>query len=275
MNQNNTTFHFFYGKISRFILVCFGLFFCLRCENPITGMGPQPSYIDKHEHNPMLNVFAVLRPDSINGKSLSFVHLEESVSATSFPDSLLVTDAEVKLFMYDHLLVNDSIELDYTDFNSTFNTSEYRNINFYPIPGQTYGISCIRTGYPKLASQTTVPLIPEIKEDTIWMGSKEITFTILRDSLAALYDIYYFKGSNGYNQRIRPPGSGDIFVKLDVEPDITSESYLIIYAYDLKLSEYLTYNVSIKPNTYRSNYSTVENGYGCFGSMTVLKKSLK
>jgi hypothetical protein len=101
-----------------------------------------------------------------------------------------------------------------------------------------------------------------------------LSFTIVQDSLAALYDIYYFNGTNIYSQRIRPAGSGDIVIDMNVEPGLTGKDYIVIYAYDLKLSEYMTYNVGIKPNTYRSNYSTVENGYGCFGSITVLKKYL-
>ena len=59
-------------------------------------------------------------------------------------------------------------------------------------------------------------------------------------------------------------------------PEQSSEStgLLIIYAYDLQLSEYITYNVSIKPNTYRSDYSTVDNGFGCFGSLNVFSKMI-
>ena len=273
MNKNNALSHHF-QKIAQLIFVFLVPIFNTSCDNPITGMGPQPSYIDKHEHKPMLNVFGVLRPDTLDGKPLSFVHLEESVSATSFPDNMLVTDAKIKVFEHDHNLVTDSLELDYTNLNSTFETLEYRNIHFYPLPGLTYGISCVRDGYPELTSRTTIPLVPAIKENTLFLGADELSFIILRDSLAALYDIYYVNGPNKYSQRIRPPAVGDISVKMDFEPGLTTEGYLIIYAYDAKLSEYMTYNVSIKPNTFRSNYSTVENGYGCFGSVNFLRKYL-
>ena len=59
-----------------------------------------------------------------------------------------------------------------------------------------------------------------------------------------------------------------------LENDSASEGKLIIYAYDIKLSEYITYNIIIKPQTYQSNYSTVNNGFGCFGSMNLLEKTL-
>jgi hypothetical protein len=274
MKKKNTLLHLFYNKIVQLIFVFFCLFFNIRCDNPITGMGPQPSYFDQHEHKPMLNVFGVLRPDSLNDKPLSFVHLEESVSATSFPDNIVITDAEIKLFTYDHNLVTDSVDLDYIELNLNFKTSEYRNIQFFPVPGRTYGISCSKEGYPELTSRTTVPLTPVIKENSIRFEKDKLTFSIIQDSLAALYDIYYFNGTKVYSQRIRPPGVGDIFIEMDIEKGVTTVDYLVIYAYDLKLSEYLTYNVGIKPNTYRSNYSTVDNGYGCFGSMTILRQYL-
>ena len=47
-----------------------------------------------------------------------------------------------------------------------------------------------------------------------------------------------------------------------------------IIAYDYHLSEYITYNVNIKPNTYRDDYSTVENGYGCFGSLNITEQEI-
>ena len=79
---------------------------------------------------------------------------------------MLVTDAKIKVFEHDHNLVTDSLELDYTNLNSTFETLEYRNIHFYPLPGLTYGISCVRDGYPELTSRTTIPLVPAIKQNT-------------------------------------------------------------------------------------------------------------
>ena len=126
--------------------------------------------------------------------------------------------------------------------------------------------------------------------------------------MAALYDVYFIIGQNAYTDRIQRPETGDIAVTIEFQgvrsnnwdicdfftnkkittykakmsndfislPEQSSEStgLLIIYAYDLQLSEYMTYNVSIKPNTYRSDYSTVDNGFGCFGSLNVFSKMI-
>ncbi len=47
-----------------FILFIFvsGSLFISGCENPITGYGPQPSFLDDTESLPKMNVFGVLRP---------------------------------------------------------------------------------------------------------------------------------------------------------------------------------------------------------------------
>ena len=254
------------------LFLYWGLLVILSCEDPFTSMGPQPEYIDKHDHEPMLNVFGVLRPDSSNGNPLTFVHLEESIPATAFQDSTAITDASVFILTYEQNTVIDSVALLYTDCNSSFETSEYRSMNFAPVPGRTYGISCHRDGYPKLTSKTTVPYIPVIKQDSFRYDGESLFFTILRDPLAALYDIYLFDGVDEQMQRIRSNGSDDVRVEFSIARNPDTKRYLTVFAYDVKLSEYMTYNVSIKPNTYRSDYSTVENGYGCFGSMNVLTK---
>lgn len=244
----------------------------IACENPITGFGPQPLYFDKHVHKPMLNVFGVLRPGNLDGKPLSFVHLEESFPITTSPDTIVVSDAKVTLFKYEKNIVVDSLELSYTNLNSTFPISEYRHIEFFPMEGVTYGVSCVRNGFPKLTSKTTIPSTPKIVDNSIHSDENKLTFSILRDSLAALYDIYLIVDQETISKRIRRPEAGNIRVIINFNQTIESQGLLLICAYDLQLSEYITYNVSIKPNTYRSNYSTVENGFGCFGSLNILEE---
>ena len=77
-----------------------------------------------------------------------------------------------------------------------------------------------------------------------------------------------------YAGRFVRPETGNINATIQFERKNASEAILTIYAYDQKLSEYVTYNIIIKPQTYQSTYSTVENGYGCFGSLNILKKTI-
>lgn len=244
------------------------------CENPITGYGPQPVYLDKQEYRPMLNVFGVLRPGTQDGIPLSFVHLEESFPLTSYPDTIEVRDADVTLFRYEGDVILDSMVFVYTHFDSTFQKSEYRHTEFYPVENRTYGISCRKAGFPELTSKTTVPSIPGIVEGSIEINTNRLTFSILRDSSAALYDITLWIGEHSYNQRLRRPEVGHIDVAFDLETNHGASGVLLVYAYDLQLSEYMTYNVNVKYNSYRSDYSTVENGFGCFGSLNVLERTV-
>ena len=135
-------------------------------------------------------------------------------------------------------------------------------------------ISCYREGYLNLNGKTRVPSKPVLVNDTILVAHNRINFEILPDSLAALYDISLTIGKVVLSQRIRKPEHGNIAVTFDISPTQLKNAQLEIFAYDLNLSEYLTYNISIKPNTYQGSYSTVENGYGCFGSLNILKRTI-
>jgi len=240
------------------------------CENPITGPGPQPTYLESADFHPMLNVLGVLRTGKMNGLGLSFVHLERSFPFNEFPDSLEVTDARVMLYRYGGHVIVDSVEFMFTHFDSTFQKSEYRHPEFTPEEKQTYGISCRKEGFPTLASQTTVPAMPAIIEDSVQSNGNQYSFSILRDTLVSLYDIYFSDGVSTHYQRHRIPEFGNMHVVFETGDYPVSTGNLLIYAYDLNLSEYLAYNVNIKPNTFRTDYSTVEDGFGCFGSLNLL-----
>jgi len=245
------------------------------CENPITGYGPQPSFLDDEGHEPMLNVFGVLRPGTQNGRPLSFAHLEGVFSVLSeYPDSLEIIDAEVTLFHRDGDSAIDSVSFAYTDFDAAFATFEYRPPDFFPLAGHTYGLRCRRAGYPELTSETTVPSPPRILENSLGIGPESLSFAISRDPLTSLYDVFLQIGQQEYSTRVLRPESGDIQVQLDYEAHSAREGRLSIYAYDLNLSAYLTTTVIVKPNTFQPNYSTVEGGHGSFGSLNLLEMTV-
>ena len=265
------SWNFWKVKIAFLLL---GLIVWTGCENYIIGNGPQPKYFDQHDHEPMLNIIGVLRPDNIDDKPLSFVHLEKSYPYATFPDTIRVTDASVTLIEYEENTTVDSIPLSYTDCNDAFETLEYRHSDFFPIAGHTYGISCVRDGFPELTSHTTIPCVPIIVDNSLQVESHRLTFAIVRDSLAALYDIFVLTEQQVYTERIRRPETGNTFIEMTFDQHIGSQGLLRIYAYDLQMSEYISYNISIKPNTFKSNYSTVENGFGCFGSLNILEETV-
>ncbi len=255
------------------ILIAFPALFLLHsCEDPITGYGPQPEFLDEHKHKPMLNVFGVLRPEKDFDIPLSYVHLEAAYSVTSdYPDSFIIVDAEVKLLNCSNT-ASDSLNLVYTDFDTLFPEKEYRDPDFYPQAGQTYGVSCKKEGFPVLTSKTTMPWIPQIAANSLELNNNELSFSISRDSLAGLYDVYLWIGEQRFASRVLRSETGDTKVNLKYNKGPNGEGTLFIYAYDINLAEYFTAVISAKPNTYQPPVSTVENGYGSFGSMNVLQQ---
>ena len=265
------------NKGQNIIIVFMVTMLILACDMP-WDPGPQPNYFDSNEFQPMLNVLGIIQPGTSNRLPLTFVHLEKSHAYLEFPDSLEVGDAKVELYLYHESSLIDTISLIYTDFGGIFLKPEYRHWQLETadsiLGGQTYHISCIKSGYPELTSITTVPLVPVIQNDSVTINADQCEFTILRDTRVGLYDIYLERGEKVNYKRLLLPKTGNTEVKIPLENDSVKEGKLIIYAYDKKLSEYMTYNIIIKPQTYQSNYSTVHNGYGCFGSMNLLEKTL-
>jgi len=252
------------------ISVGFVLLGFFQCDKLFTDFGPQPILDDKNSYQPMLNVFGILRPDEQNGMPMSFVHLEESYSVYTSPDTLLIPDASVKIFTMENGTATDSVAFEFTSYNQLFETQSYRHQTFIPQPGSTYQVVCKKEGYPELTSRTTMPQLPRVLNLTTHLNEKRVTFSIVHDSLVGLYDCYLEVGEKVYTKPVRRSDEGNTDVQFQVDDFDDNDGALFIYAYDTKLSEYKTYNITIKPNSYRTDYSTVENGFGCFGSLNIL-----
>jgi len=240
--------------------------------------GPQPTYLEKQDYKNQFNILGVIRPGNFNGVPLSYVHLETTYDYFNVPDSTKIGDALVQLFRFNDTSTVDTIEMDFTNLNGIFSSKEYRTVEIDTIAsilaGKTFGISCQKEGYPELTSETTIPNIPVIVNDDINVQSGKIEFDILRDELVKVYDIYLSVGNQQFTERYLRPDIGNTHVTINYTNNNSTTGKLTVYAYDLKLSEYITFNVIIKPQTYQDSYSTVENGYGCFGSLNLLNKEI-
>ena len=74
-----------------------------------------------------------------------------------------------------------------------------------------------------------LPLRTGIVNDAIQVNTNNISFSIMRDSLTALYDVYLIIGQKAYTDRIQRPEAGDIAVTIDTEQSGESAGLLIIY----------------------------------------------
>ena len=243
------------------------------CEslNPVSP-GPQPRVLEETEHRILFNVFGMLRPDSLDGMPLSFVHLEVSFRVNDDSEDNIIPDADVRVYRIENAVVLDSNAFGFTDLD-VFPVEAYRDSAFNPQPG-TYRLICRKEGIPELSGHTTIPQRPVIRAGSVRREENRLRFNIVRDEEAGLYEVVLKAENRQQQARFLRPGSGDVSVSLSLDDFPIGECELTIFAYDLNLSEYLTYNLSIKPHTYQKEISTVQNGYGCFGSLNVLRQSI-
>ena len=247
----------------------------VHCADYFTAPGPQPGYVDeKIVHDPKFSVFGMLRPDSTeSGLPQSFIKVDASFPIGPYPESNLVEDATITVLPLEDGQALDSLFFEYTDMGS-FPDTLFRRAGFFPKGGESYRLICRKAGYPTLVAETTVPDPPKIILDSFRSSDNTVHFEVQRDEKSGLVEAVLL-GENYYqSERFVRPESGNTSITLTVKRENGSPSVLFLYAYDLNLAEYLSANLSIKPNIYQSDFSTVENGYGCFGSLNYLKISL-
>lgn len=248
------------------------------CEEIL--LGPQPFFIEDSEHQSMLNIMGILRPDSIQSYSGSFIQLEKSVPVPfEETESREVRGARVELYKMEFGQVVDTIVFEMSYFEEVTRDSAYRSQDFYPAAGETYRVECQFEDLPVLTSETTIPNLPELVDDTIYVHPLLIDFSIKYDSTSCLYDINVFRNNELFFQsRYLREEDEDLTISLSVGADHflpVDTVEMVIYAYDLQLSDYITTSPSaIWPNTYQPAFSTVDNGYGCFGSLNILRREI-
>lgn len=231
-------------------------------------LGQQPNFPGVHQFIPGLNILGVIRPDSAGQKSMNLIYLEKVIPAVSpTPDSTVSLDFNLQLYKIDQQIIVDSLCYSYHYPDTTYT---HHPSNFGPQAGNHFKIICKSSGLPYLTAETIIPNLPVI--NSVTTNNNKVQFAIDADSTAFLYDVYLFVDEQQYFQRILRAKTGSTTVEMAANLSNGQHRKLMIYAYDKNLSEYLTTpNLFIKPNTYRPPFSTVRNGYGCFGSLNVLK----
>ena len=256
------------------ITLIFIILFIINCNNwDLTAPGPQPIILENTEHQPKLNVLGILRPDSTDGISLSFVHVELSFPINNYPDSAIVPNADVKILKLKGNVIVDSSNFIYTDFG-VFPNKEYRSQSCSPTKG-TYQLICQKEGFPTVKAQTTMVDVPQIEEGSFQVHESTLSFKIVRDEQVGLYEVVLQGNSWLVKERILRSKQGNIPVEFSLKNIPKGECALKIYAFDNNLSEYFTANLSSKPNIYQKDFSTVENGYGSFGALNVLEMEIE
>jgi hypothetical protein len=263
------------GMLGRILAILCLLFLnsCSKDDLIDLVIGSQPTFIDSHQFTAGLNIFGVIRPDSVDGKPMNALHIEKVIPAvSSTDDSTTVVDYSAAIYK----TVNNRL-IDSLCFTYKYPDTIYTHLptDFNPLPGNRFQIVCKSPGLPTLTAETIIPNQPAIVDNSISTTGNKVQFSIQADATAYLYDVYLFVGRTQYTQRILRATAGDTHITIDANLSGDIPNRVVIYAYDKNLSEYLTApNLFIKPNTYRPPFSSVRNGYGCFGSLNLLSKLL-
>jgi hypothetical protein len=89
-----------------------------------------------------------------------------------------------------------------------------------------------------------------------------------------MYDMYYISSNDFVHLRKIPQYPEAIEVSLEIKTAPFEQGGLLyVIAYDANFERYhTTANTFFKPNAYRPRFSTVNGGYGCFGSAHIMQK---
>jgi hypothetical protein len=227
------------------------------------GLPLQPRF-EKNSYTPGLNIFGILRPDSTGSFNNSFIHIEKVLPALGKIDSFSVDTVLVTVGGF-----NSGQEFNFAlNSDSIFSQNAYRLDGiFTPKPGEIYTLTCDLEEYPVLKATTIIPQKAEMVENSLQAEDNYLAFEIKNDTSIFMLDVYCYSGDTlyGYN-RFAAETQSNTLIELSVNGNKIKS--IVVFSYDYNMAKYyLTSNTSLNFNKYRNSYSTVENGYGVFGSV--------
>lgn len=239
----------------------------LSCEYYL-GYDQQPKF-EKQNIEQGLNVFGMLRPDSVYSYNKSFVYVNRLMPVMEPAGFNILKDADVRI----ERIVNDelaeTVRFPLVPSGSFFADTMYRPIMYFsPQPGDHYRMVCRYQELPDAVGETTFPPEPLIKENSLSVNGRVVSFTLVADSLIGMVDVYRLTGQSYVPlMRLIPSAVMDTDVKLNLGMDPDSVR-LALYSYDQNMAVYNgNSNISLNFNKFRTTITTLESGYGVFGAM--------
>lgn len=247
------------GLISMVVLG--GLSGLKTCDLPTTP-GPQPTTLIETEFEPGLNIFGVLRADSISGSS--FFHVERAATTADMYAGENVFDTTATVILTD--ILTEEIFY-FTTIDDSTRIGYYYNADFQAVVGHHYTVTVQSDDLPVLTGTTIVPTRPQILTNSLNVNGDELSFGLELTSDTYEYICYLFAGSEYIQQEFMNDGSDSTIITFNLDGLSTAPTALVIVGYDNNLMKYTNSTPSFIPQTYHEMINTVENGYGCFGSL--------
>jgi len=231
------------------------------CDLP-TDPGPMPKSIIETEFEPGLNIFGVLRADSVSGSS--FIHVETVMKTEEMYEGTgEIFDTTVTVQMGDSATGE---VFTFTMIEDTTYRGYYFNDSFQPISGHRYSLEVQSEILPTLKAETLVPVRPEVVPNSLRISNTTLEFQISTTADTYQYNCYLFFGDECLEKQVANDGKPLLNIAFGLSDMPTK---LVIIGYDQNLAEYLNSLPSFIPQTFHEMVITVENGYGCFGSLAV------
>lgn len=231
------------------------------------GVPLQPRF-DTETFQPGLNIFGVIRPDSTNEYNNSFIILQKVTPAVGDSSGWEIDTALVWVSKIYNDQPDSICEFTLTNSDSTFRETSYRpNSDFNPKQGDVLMAECIYEDLPVLYAKTIIPNKPMSSNSTFNYSNNSIELELLPDTSYFMLDVFVYANSEiiAY-QRI--PTVDDYNSNISISSIYSLPDSVVVYCYDYNLAVYyLTSNTSLNFNKYRKSFSTVENGFGVFGSI--------
>jgi hypothetical protein len=231
------------------------------CDLP-TAPGPQPTTLIETEFEPGLNIFGVLRADSISGSS--FFHVERAATTADMYAGKNVFDTTATVILTD---LQTAETFSFTTVDDSMRIGYYYNADFQAVPGHHYAVTVQSDDLPVLTGTTIVPTRPQILTNSLNVNGDELSFGLKLTSDTYEYVCYLFTGSEYVQQEFLNNGGDSTIITFNLDGLSAAPTALVIVGYDNNLMEYANSTPSFIPQTYHEMVNTVENGYGCFGSL--------
>lgn len=239
---------------------------CQKALEAYLGFPMQPENIDA-EFKPGLNVFGLIKAgpsmDTIN----HFFEVHRILHVFDTAATMVIDEANIELTRHR----NGNPEVDYL-LRSTSN-GRYTSPFITTEAGDYWEYQCIYDTF-LITATTWVPNQPEIMDGSLSLAGNKLHFTLEPDTTAYMYDIYFISSDDFVYLRKIPQQPDPTVVTLEVKAEpYTQGGLLYVIAYDANYERYhTTANTFFKPNAFRPRFSTVNGGYGCFGSAHIMEK---
>ena len=232
------------------------------------GMDQQPKFRNQNIEEG-LNVFALLRPDSIGGFNRSSVYVHKVLPVMQTEGFTILQNTDIKITKIINEEIKETVPFPLVPANALFADTLYRPVSYFaPQAGERYRIVCKHENYPEATGETIIPPQPEIKQNSLTVSGRVVSFTLSPDSLIGMIDIYHLINNIHIPvSRIIPSTIEETSVNLNL-PFNPSGTKLLLFAYDHNMAVYIgNSNISLNFNKFRTTISTLESGFGVFGSM--------